>query len=216
MGSVAVLDRWTPGLRLFEPGGAYRSSVDLGEIWCAREDPLGRVAAHPDGGFILWGRSRVVRLASGGTVTDDIEMRFPDGVPLSVYAVRVAPDGTIWTCDGNSLYRLDERGVVDRDLLTPVEPACLGEPCGVRMDAEGSIYAMDRCTRSVHVFDASGRRKHVCVLATEDAPHDSRLATFCVSADGEVFIHSKEPSQYAHFDGDGRPLGVVAFDGSHA
>src|SRR5690606_30932321 len=94
----------------------------------------------------------------------------------------------------------------------------LGEVEQMVVRPNGWVYAMDRRTGAVHVFDDSGTRRHVCRpdVAGDDA--DASFESFAVSGDGTVFIERtpragsmSRSDEFIRFAADGSRIGIMAF-----
>lgn len=102
--------------------------------------------------------------------------------------LRVAPDGRLWTSDRQRVYRLDPNGVADLTLGPEVRDDELVEAAEVEIDGLGRVLAQDRASRSVHVFDANGRRTAVCRLAPAERDDGYRGNQFHGAPDGSVWV----------------------------
>ena len=131
------------------------------------------------------------------------------------HLLRVAPDGRMWTSDRERVYRLDDRGVADLVLGPEAKDDELGEADDTAIDALGRVLAQDRSSRSVHVFDAEGRRIAVCKLAPNERPEGYVSAAFHGARDGSVWVTTS--AGLAHFDATGTripmPVAAKAEDG---
>jgi hypothetical protein len=131
--------------------------------------------------------------------------------------VKAAPDGRLWTCDGYALLRLDDAGVVDRVLGDAPDPERLGEIEALEVDRAGRIYAIDKRTRSVHVFDPQGRWLRVCVPSPSDFDGNPSLSQLTVSDEGHVYLSlggagGGRNGQHIHFSPDGNRRGIDRLD----
>ena len=104
-----------------------------------------------------------------GSSAAGFQPRFPDGrsVPFGGL-VRSAADGRIWTSDGVSLLRLDEKGVVDRVLGDPPDPARVGRGRGRRGGRRGEDSRRRRPHRGGARLLAGGGNGCGCSCRTPD------------------------------------------------
>jgi streptogramin lyase len=94
-----------------------------------------------------------IRMRADGTIRSEITAKQPDGRVLDVRAgIQAAPDGRLWACDGYSIVRLTDAGIVDRVLGQAPEGRQLGQIAGIAVDRQGHIYAVESRTGSIHVF----------------------------------------------------------------
>jgi len=115
-----------------------------------------------------------------------------------------APDGRLWTSDGQRLYRLAENGVADLVLGPELQADDLVEGDEAAIDVLGRACVQDRGSRSLHVFDADGLPLAVCRLAPEERPDDYVETPFASGPDGSLWIGLTEG--FAHFDSRGTRL----------
>lgn len=118
-------------------------------------------------------------------------------------SIRVAPDGELWTTDGEMLQRLGSAGIVDEvvgNVPDTVNPSEFEDPF---VDSLGRILALDRRSRVVQVFDREGHRRGICRFEPEDSPVPNPFAD---PGDGSVFVRV-QGNQYVQFDERGTRLG---------
>jgi hypothetical protein len=142
-----------------------------------------------------------------------LKARMADGTLRSDYRrnVQVAPDGRLWTTDGQDLVRLGADGVVELALRAPARADVLEAPGRAAIDsAFGRVLVQDVRTRALHVFDASGARTLVCRTRPEELEElRFPLALGCTS-DGGAFAASKLPTNRpVVFGPDGQSRGIV-------
>ena len=116
----------------------------------------------------------------------------------------VAPDGRIWTTDGQRLYRLDEHGVADLALGAEPKDDELSRIGACAIDELGRVLVQDEATHAVHVFDAEGKRAALCKLAPKERPEGWESEPFRGTKDGSVWVFTQDG--FAHFDGTGTRL----------
>lgn len=221
-GDVFVLDNIRDSLAVFGRDGRHLRTIDLEATWKRNPNYPTDIDADADGGLIVHdfgGTPEVVRMDRNGAILDEWTPAFRDGRRFDVRGnVRAAPDGKLWTSDGVALFRLDRSGRVDEVLGSAPEMQVLGEVEQMVVRPNGWVYAMDRRTGAVHVFDDSGTRRHVCRpdVAGDDA--DASFESFAVSGDGTVFIERtpragsmSRSDEFIRFAADGSRIGIMAF-----
>jgi hypothetical protein len=119
-GQIAVLDDIPDSVRFFGMDGRYVGAIDLEEAWHQQPDYPAHIDADADGGVIVHdylATPPIWRMSADGRVVGKLEPRDRAGHALKLFAgLKRAPDGRLWGCDGQSLYRLDDSGVVDYTL----------------------------------------------------------------------------------------------------
>jgi hypothetical protein len=123
--------------------------------------------------------------------------------------VQVAADGSLWTSDGQSLLLLDRTGVVQRVLGATPEADVLGHVERLVLGPADRLYAADRRTGCVHVFDTSGQRLHVCKPHAEDFDGELSLPSLTVNDAGEVFLAEDGSKGFVRFDASGERRGLA-------
>lgn len=191
-GEVIVLEGSRHQLKIYGPDGVYRHTVDLEKAWGRAPNYLSEIAADTDGGVVVFdfdGEPSVVRMKRDGTVLAELTPAFPGRRAFGVRGrVQTGPDGRLWASDGHAFLRLDDRGVVDRVLGRNPNAESLGGVEAMRVDAKGWIYAADRRTAAVHVFDSEGERVRVYRPDAGDYADELVLPSLTVSDAGDVFV----------------------------
>lgn len=179
------------------------------------EDVLGHRAIYMNGllsdqkGGVLFEEGDAFhQVDSYGTRTGSFVPRRGDGSRDGSmdHLLRVAPDGRFWTSDRQRVYRLDPSGVVDLTLGPEVREDELVEVQASEFDGLGRLLVQDRASRSVHVFDSSGRRTALCRLAPAERPDGFAGSgdAFHSRADGGVWVTTTVGQ--ARFDATGARL----------
>jgi hypothetical protein len=91
----------------------------------------------------------------------------------------------------------------------PAEPGApsLGDIDALALDPECRLYALDRLTLRVHVFDPEGRQQRVCVPTLEDVVMLDEIARLSIGLDRSVFVSTHRRT--IEFAPDGERRGVV-------
>lgn len=213
-GTIAVVDTIRKCVQFFSREGKSQRTIDLKKAFGKEPSYPRGIAADRDHGVIVYdgkGSPPIWRLTSDGAVVAKFNPVFKDGRELPVRsAVKRAPDGRLWTTDGDSLLRLTGDGVVDLVLGALPAPDKLGEIAGFATDHRGYFYAASSRTGVVHVFDNQGKFHHICEPLPTDFPSDLRWAEITVAGDGTVCMKSDRlSSKFVRFAADGRRLGVL-------
>lgn len=117
-----------------------------------------------------------------------------------------APDGRLWSSDGERLYRLDDAGRVDLVLGNEIQLDELRAAGAVAIDGLGRVLVQDSDSRAVHVFDGEGKRLALCTLEPGERPTDYVHEPMRGHADGSVTLVANEGR--VRFDAHGKRLGV--------
>jgi len=142
-------------------------------------------------------------------VTSAFRPHFSDGNAFRPHGdVQVAPDGTLWTSDGYALLALDRTGVVQRVLGAERDADVFGKIAALMVGPGDRLYAVDRRTGSVHVFDDTGRRLHVCEPSAEDFADELVQRWLTVSDAGEVLLSGGASKGLVRFGANGERLGI--------
>jgi len=211
-GSVVVVDTIRKCVQVFDRGGRYRQTIDLEKAFGRPANYPTGIAAGRDGDIIVHDFSGVPplwRLTVDGKVVGKMEPRYADKRTFPLVAgVRSAPDGRLWTTDGDSLLRLGEAGTVDFVLGDKPDANRLGEIGHLAIDHRGLIYAVSRRTSAVHVFDRTGRPIRVVRPLPEDFEVNSNPDCLAVAGDGTLYLSGGVSSHaYLRFDPNGTRSG---------
>ena len=218
-GTIAVLSQTPAWVQLFDRTGKYVSTIRF-------EEALGRTVSYPtelaadiDNGLVIRdfrGHPPIIRMSVDGSLRSQATIRHPDGRTFSAHDIAVAPDGRLWTCDGYSLLRLSDDGVVDLILGRPPDPDVMGRLVEAALGPEAKIYAVAERTFAVHVFGPDGGWQTVCKPTPTDFNDFIDMPRLAVSDAGDVYLGlgdrrsrglSQRREEYLHFAHDGTRLG---------
>ncbi|RYD77219.1 MAG: hypothetical protein EOP84_15830 [Verrucomicrobiaceae bacterium] len=115
-GEIAVLDNIGRKVQFFDASNTHRRTVDLEKVWGREPNYPTGIMPDVEGGFIVFdfnGAERFVRMKSDGSMRGPLQPRYQDGRKVDADRIRIAPDGRLWTTDGQALLRLNAEGIVD-------------------------------------------------------------------------------------------------------
>lgn len=214
--NIVVLDKIRHTLQSFSPLGRLARSIDLDDVWPIKPRYPTDISSDRQGGFIVhdFGASNTfVRIDADGRLQARSLPRHPDGTPFRVYdGIKRSPQGDLWTCDGHTLLRLDESGVVTRVLGPALDALRLDTPGYTFVDARGRAYVADERTRAVHIFEPKGALAGVCAPGQQDLSDLSRVGAISVTCGGDIFIALGYGKDRVRFDREGRRIGPVKID----
>jgi hypothetical protein len=220
-GEVLVVESITHVVGVFDRKGVLQRTIDLEKAWGREPQYPSRVAPDVDGGFIVEDFGApvpFVRMSAAGTVRADLRPRYEDGRPTGrLFRLRAAPDGSLWGSDGEALLRLDGDGVVERTVGAAAASDHLGEVALLALDGADRIYAADRRTGAVHVFDPDGKLQRICRPEPRDIENALDWADMTVTNDGRVYLHPehmREGSGYLEFSAAGERVARHAWTDS--
>lgn len=210
-GNVAVLDLIRKTIQIFDRKGQYLKVHKLQAAPDRRVSYPSAICAHGSEGFVIKdyiGKPLVIYVNADGTVRNDLVPRYPDGQTISpLVTVRVAPDGHVWTCDGDAFQRLSNDGIADRVLGLAPSPDRLDKIAGITIARDGMIYAVARRTGAVHILDAQGNWLRTCKPEPTDFKGEVFLPTLTVDDEGYVYLHSDNRARgrgYLRFSPEGK------------
>ena len=188
---IAVLDHIRNTLQFFDDRGQFQRIVEFEKVWDRKPNYLTDLAPDADGGFLLYdfnAKETLLGLDPDGAIRRASSPRRADGSLFRVRdGVKRSPQGDLWTCDGQSLMRLDAQDRADLVLGPAADPAALADP-GLAVVGPGDrVYVADERTQSIHVFDAAGQPLGRCQPAPEDLKEISRVSHLAFAPDGRLF-----------------------------
>ncbi len=211
--TIAVLDNIRKAVQLFDVRGGFLRMIDLEKTWGREPNYPTDIAEDSDGGFIVYdfnAKTPLVRMDSKGRIKSELVPRFADDRRFRVCdGAKRSPQGRLWTSDGESLLRLDADGVVDRILGKKPALDILSQPGRSTVDANDRLYVSDRRTKTVHVFNAAGKKLGVCVPDAKDLSEISSVHHIAVSPTGEVFVQLYYDNTCVRFGADLKRLGTA-------
>lgn len=195
-GDIAVIDVVRHVIEVFARSGAHKRSIDLEAKWGREPSYPSGLSADGEGGFLVddfGAELPLVRILDTGSIRAELKPQYSDRTATGrIYRLRVAPDGRLWGSDGEALLQFDDRGVVVDSIGPSAGVHRLGEVAAWAVDSDERIYAVDRRSGGVHVFDSKGMDLRTCSPLPgqiADALYDPSLS---VSIDGRVLLRTSE------------------------
>jgi hypothetical protein len=162
-----------------------------------------------DGGLIIYDsadENHLFRVNKDHKCWQSFHVHGPKGEPFRLYDSFAAdPDGRVWASDGSRLYRAGEDGTADKTLGGPPE-GTMAQPVAVTMDANGAIYAVEKGTAAVHVFDPTGKPVRIMRPEPSDTPTQDALAWIQVDPQGQVRYRMTYEGPVVTFSPEGKRL----------
>lgn len=212
LGRVGVLSSSGHRIQLYSADGKHLGNMDLKESMGTNRYPTEIQPDGADGWWVYDSGDKVFRVRPGEGKSEAIRPMYADGRGFRPQeGIQVAPDGTLWTSDGENLLRLDRKGRVDRILGDPPDPDRLDEIRAFTVDGEGRMYAVADRTSSVHVFDRHGRPLRVLRPEPTDFSLDSPADYVAVAENGSVHVGNSFAGGHVVFSAQGRRLGPSSF-----
>ena len=216
-GNVAVIDVIQHNVKLFDPDGKYLRTIQLEQSWGRKPNYPSGIAKDLDGGFVVEdfnGSPPFVRMNSKGSVVGKWQPKFKDGRNVDTQKLKMSASGRCWACDGHSILRLDENGVVDKILGAAPNTKQLGKIASLTIDRHGHIFAADNRTGAVTVFDENGKLRHVCETKPRDVLKELWNPSLTIDDQGKVYLCVTDTfgaGKFVHFAADGNRIGLVDF-----
>jgi hypothetical protein len=220
-GEIAIVDNIRKKVQLFGGSGVFVKTLDLAKIWGRKPNYPSEIAADNAGGILIrdfQGTPPLVRMDANGKVTRQFTPKLTSGRIIdTARGVRVSATGDVWVSDGDCIFRLAANGTADLVLGNAPKETVLGDAAAITVDQHARLYAVDKRSAAVHVFDENGSRLHVCKPDVADFSANLYTPELSATYDGEVYLSegvgtsSGKPS-FIHFGMDGRRIGTRRFD----
>jgi sugar lactone lactonase YvrE len=213
-GRIVALQTIPKTLLILSPTGASLETVELAHAFGHEPRYPCVVGPDSDGGVLVYdssGQPPLHRTGLDGTLRASFDVRRADGTVLDECrnAVHVAPDGRMWTTDRHEFLRLGEDGRVDLELGPAERAELLEDPGFAGIDSRaGRLLVHDRRTRTVHVFDAEGRRVTLCRPEAEEREDLAFPMEIVVAPEGSILVADTFGSGYVRFDVEGKCHGA--------
>jgi hypothetical protein len=193
-GEVFVVDATRHTVVVFGSTGTLLRIIDLTKAWGREPRYSSGIAPDVDGGFIVEDFAAAVpfvRMRADGSVVGELKPRYADGRPTGrLWRLRAAHDGGLWGSDGEALLRFDDDGVVERALGSQPSTQELGEVAALTLGPGGRIFAADRRTGAVHVFDPNGVRQNVYRPDPDDVTGALESPSLTVTDDDRIYLRA--------------------------
>jgi hypothetical protein len=140
-------------------------------------------------------------------------LRYPDGrqPPPNAHAAKLAPDGALWTTDGQELECLGADGIFVRAIGTIPDANAPTHIDDAFVDPSGRVLAFDRRAKVIQVFDSTGRLTGSCKLASEDSVPSYGDVPLAVSGSGAIYVRAGPKGSYVQFDASWNRVGIADF-----
>lgn len=217
--AVLVLDGYRTLLQVFDPAGAYVSSLPFANSWDTDSSYLTSLLLDPSGNYLVGDHHDercLRRVRPDGQQATALQFRLENGSRDAVLPMCVDDQGRLWGSDGHQILEYGEDGIVRARFGTPIDPARLGAEIDVHFDRSGRIALVDNRTHAVHVFSSDGRRSLVCVPDSTDFDDESSTVDEVLTdADGTIYVQPNSlVDSFLAFGSDGRRLGRVELGGT--
>lgn len=218
---IVVLENTRKTVKVFDRQGELLRKFDLAKAWKREPSYPSRIASDIDGGFIVQdfdGSPPFVRMKHDGSVRSELAPKYSDGRTVDTLdGIQSSPDGRLWTSDGECLIRLNDNGTVDLTRGKAPDANELHDVGLVTVDGKGQIYALDRRSGAIHVFDKRGKPMHACVPRPNEFSKAIYSPVLAIDPGGNVFLGlgnkisvSEKPLQFACFSAQGERADDVA------
>jgi sugar lactone lactonase YvrE len=216
---ILVLEYRGPQVKCFDRAGKFLRTISLKSVLDDSANVVTGLSADLDGGLLIeHGKSPLARIDSDGTVRARLAPKYADARTIDTNEARIGPDGKIWATDGYCLVRLSDDGTVDRVVGESPQVNQLGAVSTIAIEPKGQIYAMDRRTGAIHVFDRAGKFRHICPAQSNDFGGLAWHPAISFGLNGDVYFGpgneiEQEKCPYAHFGPHGERLKSVVWKG---
>lgn len=211
-GQVVVLEGVAKKLKVFDLAGKHVATIDLAEAWGYEPNYPTSVASDGADGVVVYdfqGPHTVVRMSLDGQVIERFTPKYADGRTFHVQT-KVTGDGAghYWTSDAFLLLRLDAAGRTVETLGQPTQTERLTEVAALEIRRDGTLFAADLRSGSIHVIDAQGAPLRICKPAPGDID-GTFSGSLSVDAAGHVVAQPDSSSDvYVRYDADCKRLGA--------
>lgn len=224
-GSVAILCH-SSVLILDGASGEVVRTIDLGELLDPnqkRRSPgyIAEIVGHPGGGFVLkisGDPPQIASISATGELRQAWSPRYDNGRTFSAAGcVRVAPDGRLWTTDGESFLRLTSDGTVDRKLSGRSTTEALGELAGFTVGPDARWYAVEKGSGRVFIYEPTGDLVSVREPLPDSYVGSVDEAAIVVAENGNIYVERpstvmyRPPDDYLVFPADGSSPEKITF-----
>jgi hypothetical protein len=209
-----VLDNIRNTIQLYNHDGKFVRDINLEQTWGREPNYLSGISAYGDGFVIhdFQGSPPYVVTDKNGRIKSTFTPHLESGRLLDESYSSVAPDGTIWSTDGDAIFRLKANGVTDRVLGLSPESNQLTKIAGSAVDSRGRIYVVDGRTAKIHVFDLTGATQGVCIPDADDFRGQLFDTSISVSDSGEISLCLDDvgsAGRFVRFSASGKRLGSM-------
>ena len=217
-GVIAVADMIQNSIQVFDANGGFLHVLELTSVLGQKPNYPTGLVRDPKHGLLLYdfdGSPPLYRLSTTGEVAARITITPEEGRPLGRMDdfARIAPDGEMWTTDGDALYRVGPDGALVEVIGDPPQPETLSSIAAAGFDRQGRILLRDGKTNVLHGFDSRGNTLfHTSALTGDFRSYGSR-EIFVDESDGTIFAQVGRDGRFIEYDPGGNRRGPAMFSG---
>jgi sugar lactone lactonase YvrE len=222
-GLVVVVDTSSHALQLFRSDGTWVQKTDLSAA-LENEYPYPcQVQDDGSGGLLVHdfdssnAQGDWIRVDLDGKPRGRIDPRTAEGRrgPSMTRNLTVAPDGRLWTHDGQVVMQLDASGVPEHCFGSEAMAEAVYEPDCCLVDRSGHVVVVDKRTKAVHTFDRTGKQLGTAISDLTEEEYLLGSPHLAVAPDESIFLSALD-GEYVHLGCDGTLLGRVDLGGYEA
>jgi streptogramin lyase len=218
-GNVYVTEYYNYVIQKFDTDGNYVRSYDMraimGDNWAYDTndiviDPAGNLYVTD-----IWG-GRVDKISNDGNLVTTwgglnsaTPFQFPGGIPYTVWAVALGPDGHVFVTDetANEVYEFTSGGaLVDQFGGSGSGPGELSFPLGVRVDNAGNVYAGDYYNNRIQKFSKAQSDTTAPSISLTTPPDGATYIKGAAVNAGYTCTDNVDPSPSCVGTNDGNPV----------
>ena len=216
-GELGVLDNTTRQILVFSTTGELVRSIAIPAAIGRQPNQLAGLSADRLGGWLVHDFAAdplIWRISDQGTAAAGLTPRFGDGRRFALFGnIQHAPDGSLWTSDGAALLRIAVDGLVNLVIGRQFSSTTLQTISAVVVDGKDRLYALDRATNAVHIFDAAGTPLSIRSPLPTDFTVGAGPGMLAVAGDGSVYyrpnLFSTNRQSILKFDPAGNRVGLL-------
>lgn len=217
--TIVVLTGIQNNLEFYSEDGDHQETLSIQQLLGRRPNYPSGLKPDLNGGLILHdfhGHPPIFRLNADGALASELSPRWPDDRTFRITGdVQAAPDGSLWTADGQRFLMLADDGIVQRHIGDDPDTTAVSGLRALTLDRRGWIYAIDDATAAVHIFDETGQKQQTFRPEPTDFKTDSGLGHITVAHDGAFYYFpqktftSFQGTPHLHVDAQGNRVGLL-------
>lgn len=208
-GNIYVADYQGGRVQAFDAGGKFLTQWKVGD----KKTIITSLAADHKGNVFVVSSTTIYRYDATGKLLGQIKSTDAEGYVLD--DVAASADGTLYVIGGGeTITHMDIKGKVFK-----IVPAAVSTVSGdseldskIAVDGEGNIYLLGTFNNAVFKFDSDG--KYINKFGGDGDEPGQFHAPDTIAVDGQGRIYVSDIKGIQVFDGDGRYLDLIKFDGA--
>ncbi len=209
-GNIVLLDKISHAIQRFKPDSKFLDRIDLDKVWGRELSYPTQITCLPDGGYWLYdfsGEPNCYLLDAKGKIRRSHGLKFSNGKKFDIHEdIKVDSAGRPWLTNGDSIFRVDEKGTVVQTIGEKARVTGLAEIADVHVALDGRIIAQDRSTNAAFAFNHTGLLLFSAVPKPTEFDDGTSWNGLKIPRSGDIYLSGSLNKGMPHWSPKGKRL----------